>query len=267
MSGTGSLSYDVRGHNGKLEARRPGGGEFASWALDVSADGSVVVGWGTSDQGREAFRWTAAEGMVGLGDLPRADFRSEALAVSADGSTIVGYSSTTRGNEAFRWTASDGMVALDPGPTGVYTGKARGVSADGSVIVGGEGLAYIWDEVNGSRSIHAILEESGIDLGDWWLKTVSDVSADGTVVIGRGINPDGFEEGWIATLPRQGCASAADFDCDGDIDLADYLEFIRCFEGRSESPSLACGGADTDGDNDVDLADLVSFQAQFTGPR
>jgi probable HAF family extracellular repeat protein len=36
------------------------GGSFASYALAVSADGSVVVGWGTHDSNGEAFRWTQA---------------------------------------------------------------------------------------------------------------------------------------------------------------------------------------------------------------
>ena len=160
------------------------------------------------------------------------------------------------------------MAPLGLTPKGWHTGRALGVSADGSVIVGGGGiLTSIWDEVNGSRSIRKILEDSGIDLSGWVLDHASDVSADGTVITGRGVNPDGFDEAWIATIPRQACESPADFDCDGDIDLADYLDFVQCFESRSQPPAPACGGADTDGDDDVDLADLVSFQAQFTGPR
>ena len=46
------------------------GGNSYSYVSGVSADGSVVVGYSTSANGREAFRWTEAEGMVGLGDLP-----------------------------------------------------------------------------------------------------------------------------------------------------------------------------------------------------
>lgn len=37
-----------------------------SFAKAISADGTTVVG----TSGVEAFRWTAAEGMVGLSDLP-----------------------------------------------------------------------------------------------------------------------------------------------------------------------------------------------------
>ena len=50
----------------------PGGGPPSS-ALDVSADGSVLVGWATAADGkREAFRWQAGV-MLGLGRLPRPD--------------------------------------------------------------------------------------------------------------------------------------------------------------------------------------------------
>jgi probable HAF family extracellular repeat protein len=41
-----------------------------SWANDVSADGSVVVGWAQNAAGQgRAFRWTALGGMQGLGTL------------------------------------------------------------------------------------------------------------------------------------------------------------------------------------------------------
>src|SRR4051812_29188909 len=66
-------------------------GNNYSFAYDVSADGTVVVGEaGTTNYGNEAFRWTAANGMVGLGDLPGATFYSVAFGVSADGSVVTG---------------------------------------------------------------------------------------------------------------------------------------------------------------------------------
>ena len=44
------------------------GGTFLSYAAGVSDGGSVVTGVGTSSSGEEAFRWTPAAGMVGLGN-------------------------------------------------------------------------------------------------------------------------------------------------------------------------------------------------------
>jgi probable HAF family extracellular repeat protein len=46
------------------------GGAVRSGAYGASPDGSVVVEFSSSSQGSQAFRWTLAEGMVGLGDLP-----------------------------------------------------------------------------------------------------------------------------------------------------------------------------------------------------
>src|SRR5262247_1739273 len=88
------------------------GGSFYSSAAGISADGSVVVGMGTSASGYEAFRWTAGGGMVGLGDLPGGGFASTAYGVSGDGSVIVGQGYSASGYEAFRWTAGGGMVGL-----------------------------------------------------------------------------------------------------------------------------------------------------------
>ncbi len=68
------------------------GGTFSSSASAISADGSTVVGSGTSASGSEAFMWTKSGGMVGLGDLPGGEFKSGATDVSADGSVIVGVS-------------------------------------------------------------------------------------------------------------------------------------------------------------------------------
>ena len=50
----------------------------------------MIVGTATSDKGTEAFRWTAADGMMPLGDLPDGEFSSSAYAVSGDGKVVVG---------------------------------------------------------------------------------------------------------------------------------------------------------------------------------
>ena len=63
------------------------GGVFESFGFAVSADGSTIVGRGSSNSGTEAFRWTSA-GMVGLGDLQGGTFHSQAKGVSGDGSSL-----------------------------------------------------------------------------------------------------------------------------------------------------------------------------------
>ena len=66
------------------------GGSFSSNAVDVSYDGSVVVGEATSASGKEAYRWTAETGMVVLDWIPGGWYH-EITGVSADGSAVVGY--------------------------------------------------------------------------------------------------------------------------------------------------------------------------------
>ncbi len=135
------------------------GGSFSSRATGVSADGSVVVGVGVSASGVEAFRWTAATGLVGLGDLPGGSFFSEALGVSADGSLVVGVGFSASGREAF-----------------------------------------IWDEANGMRSLRDVLIAQGDDLTGWTLLSADAISADGSTIVGKGINPSGQFEAWLARL-------------------------------------------------------------------
>jgi probable HAF family extracellular repeat protein len=77
----------------------PGGSD--SWASGVSADGSVVVGFGTDADGEKAFIWDPEHGMrdlftvlvteQGLGGALTGWTLLEATAISADGRTIVGY--------------------------------------------------------------------------------------------------------------------------------------------------------------------------------
>lgn len=77
------------------------GATFGSEAFGISADGSVIVGRSDSAAGRQAFRWTAAGGMLGLGDLSGGTFESLARSISADGSVVVGQGQSAAGAEAF----------------------------------------------------------------------------------------------------------------------------------------------------------------------
>jgi probable HAF family extracellular repeat protein len=114
-------------------------GSDTSIASGVSADGSIIVGVSEG----EAFRWTADEGMVGLGFLYNRDF-SFPLDVSGNGSVAVGYcQSEDMPWLAFYWTAAGGMQNLGDmlashglDLTGWRLSSATGVSADGMTIVG-----------------------------------------------------------------------------------------------------------------------------------
>ncbi|MBN1489957.1 MAG: DUF4185 domain-containing protein [Phycisphaerae bacterium] len=61
----------------------------------------------------------------------------------------------------------------------------------------------------------------------------------------------------------------ADFDRDGDVDLADFANFQGAFNGpnRPCNGQPSCARVDFDGDGDVDLADFGTFQSCFNGPN
>jgi probable HAF family extracellular repeat protein len=180
------------------------GGEFSSDAWDVSGDGSIVVGVGITDTAEsEAFRWTTETDMVGLGFLPGGSGFSGATSISNNGAVIVGTSEST-GLErlAFRWTAETGMIAI-----GDFIALA--VSDDGSLVVGTQYIdpigdrAILWDDTNGARRLQDILEtDFALDLRGWTLEYAWDISGDGTVIVGSGVNPFGQTEGWIAVIPE-----------------------------------------------------------------
>ncbi len=197
----------------------PGVEPIWSSATDVSADGTVVVGWGTSGEPgtltieREAFIWDVSNGMRGLGGLPGQPAISRATAISRDGATVVGYArveglSGPDYDEPFVWDAARGMRSL-----GAFAGARVSVPLDvsdgGSTVVGympfpfaGTDLALIWAEESGPQRVDFLLQSLGIDLAGWRLERANGISADGTTIVGTGIDPSGQRQAWIAVIPE-----------------------------------------------------------------
>ena len=179
----------------------------------MSGDGGKIVGYAYANYesgDHQAFLWTQATGMQRLGSLPGGNGFSQANGISADGTTVVGYASTDLGNEAFLWSEAGGMMALGVLGSGAQMNSyANAASADGSVVVGtnivdGVRTAFVWDAQNGMRSLQEVLQtDFNLDLSGWLLGAVSDVSYDGKVFVGFGINPNGKREAWAAsTVPE-----------------------------------------------------------------
>lgn len=188
-----------------------------SVAQCVSSNGSIIGGYAKSSHGQgslgfESFRWTQSEGMQRLGVLNGTD--SFTTDIAGDGSAIIGYCRDAGYlDKPFRWTATEGMQSLGIIPDGPSNGWANGISGDGFIIVGsswdGQGWsplnqqAFIWDEEKGIRNLQTWLENDyGLNLSGWILLSAVDISDDGLTIVGYGINPDGIQEGWIATIPE-----------------------------------------------------------------
>lgn len=155
-----------------------------SQARAASADGSVIVGFSDVlffyDGGEghrfweyteEAFRWTEATGMVGIGRNagsvePYVAGRSRAYDVSADGNIIAGSATFGRG---------------------------------------GGGGAALWIGDSGPLQVYEMLISQGATgLEGWTLDSVEAISADGRTIAGDGLycfeNGSCLGQGWTATL-------------------------------------------------------------------
>ena len=209
-------------------------GQSSSFARRVSEDGSTVVG-----SSYYPYRWTRATGMQ-----PLATYRGLGEGVTADGSVVVGWLLDSR-YQAFRWTAQTGTVILSRLP-GASSNVASDITPDGRWIFGDSNPSYIhavrWDgntlqiqdlgflsgysltkpwsaAANGAACVGSArlphdrafrwTESGGMqDLGtlggqqsDAW-----DVSADGTVVVGRA--QDSSNQ-WRAFIWREGIGMQA----------------------------------------------------------
>ena len=172
------------------------GGGFSSRAYAGSYDGQVVVGEGQSANGTEAFRWTAAGGMVGLGDFKGGDFYSRAFGCSSDGSVVVGQGRVKNGGMAFRWTAAKGLVQLGLLPRRKFS-AAWACSADGLVVVGQSWTQGNQNSSNYEQAFRWTASTGMVGLGELpggiYYSEADGVSPDGSIVVGGSGGANGTE--------------------------------------------------------------------------
>jgi probable HAF family extracellular repeat protein len=181
-----------------------------SRANDISADGSVIVGWYEHEVNRcrRPARWTP-DGTVDV--FLGSEICGEAHAVSADGSVIVG-SATVPGNDyptAFRYTDAGGwedLGKLVPHP--FHSAIASGIAENGTIVglsgdsAAGNWTGFVWTESTGMVSMSDVLTDLGVTSHDgWWLAEARDISADGTTIVGTAIDSSFFLRGYVVTIP------------------------------------------------------------------
>lgn len=158
-------------------------GEFMV-AQGISADGSLIAGYGSNASNQYEGALWAGSGVIHLGFLPGGD-SSPANDVSPDGSVIVGrdrlyYSPTQPYSVA--WMSVGGGPPQSLGTNGNYESGATAVSTNGEVVVGYLTEQYLTGPVRAARWTPSggwqVLEgTSGNSLPE-------DVTPDGTVIVG-----------------------------------------------------------------------------------
>jgi probable HAF family extracellular repeat protein len=182
-------------------------GYYQSFAYGVSGDGSKIVGTISCSSGHAAITWDAQ----GNASYLVSGRTTTPYGVSADGSVVVGAIYRAGPDllfEAAIWT-DDNQIHVIYSPLNISV-SAYDASADGSIVVGGaydwdddtrDNMAFIWDSTNGARNLKTVLtNDYGLDLTGWKLISARGISDDGLTIIGTGVNPQGFKEGWIATI-------------------------------------------------------------------
>lgn len=172
------------------------GGLSESQARGVSADGGVVVGWGSRSDGVQATRWSYDTGLTTLGDLVGGPDDggmpdSRALGVSGNGEITVGMAVNALGVfQAVMWNEVGDVSALLAPVEGLDC-RASGASRSGHSIVGwtatvGDGAdAVLWRQQLPPVVLGHL--PGGSDLS-----VASAVSGTGNVVVGwssAGIGP------------------------------------------------------------------------------
>lgn len=162
----------------------------SSRASDVSADGTVIVGFYESDaQGRRPARWVD-DGPVDL--FAGETTGGEAYSVSSNGIWIVG----DVGTDAMRFSDATGIDLIRPiHPIGLESAFATGVSNDGTVVgvssnpFAGTAEAFLWTPELGTRSLLAYALECGAVIpSDIYFTSAQAISADGAVIVGEAMD-------------------------------------------------------------------------------
>ncbi len=252
-------------------------GTSRSFGTGVSGNGNVVVGYGESGSmggfAGQAFRWTPASGMQGLGWLKPMSVRSQANGVSRDGSTIVGRNMDFNlTDEAFIWTEATGMQALPNLPNALLSAEAHAVNADGSVVVG--------DSVGPNNYVNPVRwTKAGVEnltVGSAFQGGVAyAVSDDGNVIGGSG---------WIWT-PATKMMLASDYLALNGVEVPSgyKLKYVYTISGNGLSfggsarnlltnqtegwvatiPAASSCPPDCDENGELNIDDFICFQTLF----
>jgi uncharacterized membrane protein len=234
-------------------------GMVSSFAEFVSQDGNVIAVQAYDGEEDQAYRWTAANGTVLLGEA----YSSRTSAISASGDVFVGEvrSENDSNRHAFRWTAADGLQDIHPDledlhpasglpDAGFLSSSSQFVSRYGTKIFG-----YINDD---QKNIAFRWTTDGvIDIGNLGgnITSIRAIPPDVRVAVGRATTTedrftgtgfrwtelDGIQtiEAWLAasgiTLGEDIVIGSADGVSDDGSVITGYLEDDEYFIAKGDS--------------------------------
>jgi len=176
---------------------------MSSRANDVTADGSLIVGWSEAPTGtRKGYRWvrnadsTYTPVFLGAFGSDPAWHNSEPQDISEDGTYVVGSSWTDdAGPAAFFWTEETGIQNISTDIEDVSSSYAYAVSEEGVTVGsfnyynGGRHTAFIWTEELGTQIFADYLTNIGAQLPEGvHLITAADISRDGRYITGYALS-------------------------------------------------------------------------------
>jgi WD40 repeat protein len=223
-----------------------------NWVWSVAfAPGGATIASGSYDATIKIWDF-ATTGLIRT--LGNGSFAVLSIAYSPDGQSIVS-GGEAYGNNVQLWRVSDGVLLLTlPGdPDGFVESVA--FAPTGQAFFTASGYTFkiqAWRASDGAL-LRTYDRETGWGPFPVLPLTISPNDrlfgfgrSDATVIMAR--NP-----------------LAADFDLDGDVDLADWSPLSACLTGPATAAPPACASQDLDADADVDLFDAASFQRAFSG--
>ena len=199
-----------------------GAGEIEQYEVTEVANGATVLaGYGKflGDTENQAFRWTEATGVVGLGWLENT--------ANEEG----------KNESRLRDMTDDGSLLI--GSSGYSAAVSRG---------------FIWSEQYGLEDLRqALIERHGMgdELEGWKLQIPYRISSNGQFIVGVDVTDEGEREAWLLRLDAPFLSLAGDFNLDGVIDASDIDQLTEAIRiGTAEQRF------DRDRFGVVDLGDL-----------
>lgn len=170
----------------------------------MSADGSIIVGTNST----RPFIWEANGSLTFIPNLYADQTRQIGSAISGNGTTVIGYVRRIIGettiDSPYVWNEGGIHEALPLLPT-ARRAYANEINFTGNLIAGiavledGTTTTFIWDQFHGTRDLKSILVDLGYPIEEWDSFTISDISEDGTALVGNARDANFNSVGWQIT--------------------------------------------------------------------